>query len=232
MRDARGLVGIVGIVLAVGCATSATPVQLRRVVLYQNGVGYFEREGRVENGRVALRLAPHEVDDVLTTLTVVERGDATQQASPSAAIPEGEGEEPRTLTLDLDGERARDVRIAYAAPTPVWRATYRVVLDEDGEHALLQAWAVVHNASPEDWTDVDLALATSAPFAYRVDLRDRRVAQVRNTVGSAEGDVGVDLVAGPVTLFGGGELLGEGLLDALPAGRSVFVPTASTPPRT
>ena len=48
-----------------------------------------------------------------------------------------------------------------------------------------------------------------------------RVAHLRNTVG---GDAGVELVAGPVTLFGGGELLGEGLLDALPAGRSVFVP--------
>lgn len=183
MRNAWLGVALVGI----GCATSATPVQLRRVVLYQNGVGYFEREGRVENGRVALRLAPHEVDDVLTTLTVVERGDAARQASPSAAIPEGEGDGPRTLTLDLDGERARDVRIAYAAPTPVWRATYRVVLDEDGEHALLQAWAVVHNASPEDWNDVDLALATSAPFAYRVDLRDRRFLERPDATGRGAG---------------------------------------------
>ncbi|MCU0675507.1 MAG: OmpA family protein [Myxococcota bacterium] len=183
MRNAWLGVALVGI----GCATSATPVQLRRVVLYQNGVGYFEREGRVENGRVALRLAPHEVDDVLTTLTVVERGDVAQQSSPSAAIPEGEGDGPRTLTLDLDGEHAHDVRIAYAAPTPVWRATYRVVLDEDGEHALLQAWAVVHNASPEDWTDVDLALATSAPFAYRVDLRDRRFLERPDATGRGAG---------------------------------------------
>lgn len=195
MRNTRWVVGLVAMLVGIGCATSATPVQLRRVVLYQNGVGYFEREGRVENGRVSLRLAPHEVDDVLTTLTVVERGDASTQASPSAAIPQGEGDEPRVLTIDLlgdldgdrDGGRGRDVRIAYAAPTPVWRATYRVVLDEDGEHALLQAWAVVHNASPEDWTDVDLALATSAPFAYRVDLRDRRFLERPDATGRGAG---------------------------------------------
>ncbi|MBX3246305.1 MAG: OmpA family protein [Myxococcales bacterium] len=166
-----GICGTLG-----GCAARAAPVQLRRVVLYQNGVGYFEREGRVEGGRVALRLAPHEVDDVLTTLTVVDLDGTTSDTSPAAALPEGDDETPRTLTLDLGGAHPRGVRIAYAAPTPVWRATYRVVLDEDGEHALFQAWAVVHNASPEDWTEVDLALATSAPFAYRVDLRDRRFA--------------------------------------------------------
>ncbi|MCB9604064.1 MAG: OmpA family protein [Sandaracinus sp.] len=184
-NGARRSAWSLALVVLFGCGASATPVQLRRVVLYQNGVGYFEREGRVENGRVALRLAPHEVDDVLTTLTVVDRGGDTS-TSPSAAIPSGEDDAPRTLTLDL-GDRPRDVRIAYSAPTPVWRATYRVVLDESGEQALLQAWAVVHNASPEDWTDVDLALATSAPFAYRVDLRDRRFFERPDATGRGAG---------------------------------------------
>jgi hypothetical protein len=112
MRNAWLGVALVGLGVAfggVGCATSATPVQLRRVVLYQNGVGYFEREGRVENGRVALRLAPHEVDDVLTTLTVVERGDVAQQASPSAAIPEGR----RTAHADARSRRGARARRAH-----------------------------------------------------------------------------------------------------------------------
>ena len=39
MRNTRWLVGLVAMLVGIGCATSATPVQLRRVVLYQNGVG-------------------------------------------------------------------------------------------------------------------------------------------------------------------------------------------------
>lgn len=159
------------------------------MVLYQNGIGYFEREGSVA-GSFALRLAEHEVDDVMKTLTVVGAdGSATLAAvipndPPEPVRPTGEAseaeEEPqpeprRTTDLEVSvGSGQQNVRVSYAVPTPSWSAVYRVVLPEEGEEALLQAWAVVHNASGEDWENVDLTLATGSPFTYAVDLRTPR----------------------------------------------------------
>lgn len=202
-------------------ACGAQSLRLREVVLYQNGIGYFEREGSV-SGSFALRLAEHEVDDVMKTLTVVGAdGSATLAAvipndppDPIRATGPESGEEPprerrRTTELEVSvGDAQQDVRVSYAVPTPSWSAVYRVVLPEEGDEALLQAWAVVHNASGEDWEDVDLTLATGSPFTYAVDLRTPRfVARpdasgnfvtpvLRGTVGSTQSRDDGDAVVG------------------------------------
>ena len=168
-----------------GCG--ATSLRLRQVVLYQNGIGYFERSGQSEGGVLRLKLREHEVDDVMKTLTVIG---AEGSSSLSAVVPEpappvrpgGDEDEPEEdpelddvtdLEVHLGG--GGHVTVSYAVPTPSWQAVYRIVLpDEGAEEALLQAWAVVHNASGEDWEDVSLTLATSAPFSYAIDLRSPR----------------------------------------------------------
>ena len=63
--------------LACACAADPGPsrdLSLRHVVLYQNGIGYFERAGVLREERLRLRLREREMDDVLKTLVVVERG--------------------------------------------------------------------------------------------------------------------------------------------------------------
>jgi hypothetical protein len=64
-----------------GCVDSATnypgseqSLPLRRVVLYRNGVGYFERGGRLEGDVLTIKVRKDAVDDLLKSLTVVERG--------------------------------------------------------------------------------------------------------------------------------------------------------------
>ncbi len=163
-------------VLVGGCA--AETLRLRHVVLYQNGVGYFEREGVAEADRLSIPLRRHEVDDVMKTLTVIG---ADGHAALSAVMPpnlasvtgeDGPQEPTGTTSLDVTlRDVGGPVTVAYAVPTPTWRAVYRVVLSETGDEALLQAWAVVHNQSNEDWNDVQLPLATGAPFTYALDLR-------------------------------------------------------------
>jgi len=44
--------------------------------------------------------------------------------------------------------------IGYLAETPIWRATYRLVLDADGGRGFLQGWALVHNDTDEPWERV------------------------------------------------------------------------------
>ncbi len=56
--------------LAPGGGVSSLPIT--RVVLYQSGVGYFERSGRVKGNLLKLRIRPDQVTDVLKSLTVVD----------------------------------------------------------------------------------------------------------------------------------------------------------------
>ena len=168
------------------CAQAGLPI--RRVVLYQNGIGYFERVGDAGGETSSLRFAQHEVDDALKTLTIVgQGGGATMSASVADERPDT-GEDAAVpgdavLNVRLAGGQTDHLLVAYAVPVPVWHVSYRVVLDDapgaerssdDAGQALLQGWALVHNASAEDWRDVRLSLATHAPFSFATDLRTPR----------------------------------------------------------
>jgi len=64
--------------LLVGCGAlqKRKPDDLRvtRAVLYQNGIGYFERQGKVKGQKIKLRILPQQITDVLKSLTVVDLG--------------------------------------------------------------------------------------------------------------------------------------------------------------
>lgn len=58
-----------------GAALPAADLPVRKVVLYKHGIGFFERAGRVPSGDTArLEFKPSEMDDVLKSLTIEERG--------------------------------------------------------------------------------------------------------------------------------------------------------------
>ena len=66
--------------LATACAHGRAPLsttdqalQLDRVVLYQNGVGYFERTGTIDEDVLRLKIRRDQIDDLLKSLTVVDR---------------------------------------------------------------------------------------------------------------------------------------------------------------
>ncbi len=145
----------------------AHPMRLSRVVLYQNGIGYFERDGHLGGDTLKLTLARPELDDVLKTMTVIDRLGAAVATVDVPTL----NDRDRTVSLGvrLAGGRVHDVAVSYAVPTPTWKAAYRVVLD-DQPGGLLQAWAMVNNVSQEDWNGVALTLATGAPMSYALDL--------------------------------------------------------------
>ena len=62
--------------LLAGCAHSGDaagldPLPVKRVVLYQNGVGYFERAGTLHGDTLRLAVRPEQINDLLTSLTVL-----------------------------------------------------------------------------------------------------------------------------------------------------------------
>jgi hypothetical protein len=177
-------VGTMVACLVAGAGCSHPQVQselpIRRVVVYRNGVAYFERAGHVEKEDVRFKMRQAEVGDFLATLAVMEQGGSSVR---SAAFPlkDETGKPPkdekakedldsalRTVVLALDG-RAHDLQVGYVAAAPVWRPSYRLVVEPNGE-AELQAWGIVENLSGEDWSNVQLSLVAGAPLAFEAQL--------------------------------------------------------------
>ncbi len=55
-------------------ATDAT-LKLQRVVLYRNGIGYFERAGEVTDNTLRIKVRRDQINDLLKSLTVIDRND-------------------------------------------------------------------------------------------------------------------------------------------------------------
>jgi hypothetical protein len=78
----------------------------------------------------------------------------------------------RAIKLQSRGQGARKLHVAYLAAAPIWKASYRLVLDGDraAKQARLQGWATLENFSGQDWSGVDLTLVSGRPVAYRQAL--------------------------------------------------------------
>ena len=62
------------------------------------------------------------------------------------------------------------ISLGYVAEAPVWRTTYRVVLDDSGKTGVLQGWALLHNDTDENWRDVRVELANGRPDSFLFPL--------------------------------------------------------------
>ena len=187
----RRTIVVAGLVAACGSPKPAS-LRLDKVILYQNGIGYFERSGVVGGDRVLLEFSHHEVDDVLKTLTVIDRSGASVATVDVPAIDDKARKIP--VGVRLSGGTAHDIQVSYAVPIPTWKAAYRVVLDSDDKPGLLQGWAVIDNASQEDWKNVSLTLATGAPMSYQLDLHTPKYVERPD----ASGNLVAPAVRGPV----------------------------------
>jgi hypothetical protein len=186
-------------VTLVGCARgpniTTAQLPLHRVVIYRNGVGYFERSGHVDTDEVTFKMRQRMVGDFLATLAIVERGGSSVRSAsfplqvdddkkpvehdsrfesmlkpwpkPEPETPKEKADKLRQVVLRLDGNE-HDLNIGYIAETPVWRPSYRVVVEDKG--AELQAWGIVQNLSGEDWKGVKLTLVAGAPLAFQSTL--------------------------------------------------------------
>jgi hypothetical protein len=82
----------------------------------------------------------------------------------------------RKLTISTTGQGERDLFLSYVVEAPVWKTTYRVVLDAKSK-PFLQGWALVDNVQDEDWNEVTLSLVSGAPVSFIQDLQQPRYKQ-------------------------------------------------------
>jgi len=76
----------------------------------------------------------------------------------------------RTFTFFAQGQGQRAIRLSYTLEAPVWKATYRIILGEEGKAPMIQGWAVVDNTQDEDWENVSLSLISGLPVSFIHDL--------------------------------------------------------------
>ncbi len=89
----------------------------------------------------------------------------------------GSDDARRIVTLRFTGAARRAVRVGYIAEAPLWKMSYRLVLDDAGEDTAnvaaqpyLQGWALVENTSDSDWNGVQLSLVSGQPVSFIQDL--------------------------------------------------------------
>jgi hypothetical protein len=82
--------------------------------------------------------------------------------------------------LKVLAESQTPVTLGYVAETPIWRTTYRLVLDEKGapeRGGLLQGWALLHNDTDEDWKGVKVELVNGRPDSFLFPVAAPRYAR-------------------------------------------------------
>jgi len=73
------------------------------------------------------------------------------------------------VQLHFSGDGKRKVKVGYVIEAPIWKTSYRLVLDKEGK-PYLQGWAIVENPTDEDWSTVKMALVSGRPISFKMDL--------------------------------------------------------------
>jgi len=159
-----------------GCATTLPrPIEsnaaLGKVVVYRNGVAYFERYAALHGSELTLRVPSERLDDLLKSLTVVDArsGKAVPVSFPTV---EHVGDQVE-IAIQLPKPTPSDLKISYVTESPAWKPSYRLNLSKN-KPAHLEAWAVVDNVSGEDWDRVAVGVGSTSALSFRFDLHSVR----------------------------------------------------------
>jgi len=123
--------------------------------------------------------------DSITRIKLVDPRLQSELEKALAVLALGHDNEKKSVTLNFSGKGARDVRVGYVQQTPIWKTSYRLVLDDVvggnqaggqdagkklGNQAMLQGFAIVENTTDNDWKDVSMSLVSGRPISFVMDL--------------------------------------------------------------
>ncbi|MBI1917864.1 MAG: DUF4139 domain-containing protein, partial [Planctomycetes bacterium] len=93
----------------------------------------------------------------------------------------GHDMQKKAVSIHFAGEGKRRVKVGYVVENPIWKTSYRLVLNKPKEKdakqqkedkPYLQGWAVVENTTDEDWGGVRMALISGRPISFQMNLYD------------------------------------------------------------
>lgn len=113
-----------------------------------------------ENGEIS----NFELSDVRSVKLLDEetKRDVNEFASATASA---RRRDAKTINITSNGNGQREMIVSYTVSAPIWKTTYRVILDNDGK-PFFQGWAIVDNVSDEDWKNVNLSLVSGSPISF------------------------------------------------------------------
>ena len=188
-------------------------VALGRVVIYRNGVAFYERRATVAGGTLTVSVPRERVDDFLKSLTVV---DAISKQPLPVSIPRQQTDDGANLVmkLQLPSKDTADVVLTYVTESPAWKPSYRVVVG-DKHDVMLEGWAIVDNTSGEDWKNVLIGVGSSSALSFRYDLWSVRQVQRETLANEEKFAVAPPTGLSPYSSTKAGDASGEVLLSEL-----------------
>ena len=113
--------------------------------------------------------------DAITEIRLVDKRLQGELEKALAVLALGHDNDKKSVVLQFTGKGERNVRVGYVQESPLWKTSYRLVLDEPaaGEQrtkARLQGWAIVENTTDRDWKDVRMSLVSGRPISFTMDL--------------------------------------------------------------
>ena len=113
--------------------------------------------------------------DAITEIRLVDKRLQGELEKALAVLALGHDNDKKSVVLQFTGKGPRNVRVGYVQESPLWKTSYRLVLDEPaaGEQrtkARLQGWAIVENTTDRDWKDVRMSLVSGRPISFTMDL--------------------------------------------------------------
>ncbi|NBC30491.1 MAG: hypothetical protein GVY29_10955 [Spirochaetes bacterium] len=86
-----------------------------------------------------------------------------------ALLDDGRNQETATIRIRLSGSGSRTVNLGYTREAPIWKTSYRLVLNGN-DTATLLGWGVVENPSRQAWESARVSLLSGSPIAFSMDL--------------------------------------------------------------
>ena len=112
--------------------------------------------------------------DSITRLRLLDARLQGELEKALAVLALGHDNEKKSVTLTFTGKGLRKVRVGYVQESPLWKTSYRLMLDDGAAgpeaKAALQGWAIVENTTDHDWKDVRMSLVSGRPISFAMDL--------------------------------------------------------------
>jgi hypothetical protein len=154
-----------------GTATGSILTVEKRKISVTNG----QKETETGNGYVLV--VASEAGDItafdladIRSVKLLEEGtrrDINEFANATAST---RRRDAKTISVTSNGSGTREMVVSYTVAAPIWKTTYRVVLDAEGK-PFFQGWAIVDNVSDEDWRGVQLSLVSGSPVSFIQNLQ-------------------------------------------------------------
>jgi len=77
----------------------------------------------------------------------------------------------KNINIATEGEGNRKIMLGYLLNVPVWKTTYRIILNnKSSKDNFIQGYAIAENTTEEDWTDVNISFVAGNPLSFIIDL--------------------------------------------------------------